>query len=442
MKHHKLSHVRVITLGYLIMILLGTALLMLPCATRSGNSADPVTALFTATSASCVTGLVLHDTATYWSLFGQLVILVLIQIGGLGFMTIAIFFFRLISKKSSLRERAVMAESINTTHMGDFSSLVRKIIIGTIALESTGGILLALHFVRQPDFGFLKGVYYGFFHAISAFCNAGFDLMGGCDSFTLLSDSALVNAVLITLIVIGGIGFLVWDDITACHFRFKKFSLHTKTVLTVTAVLILGGALLLFVFEHNNTGKGKPVSEEIWVALFGSVTARTAGFNTVDTAALSSASKLITIILMFIGGSSGSTAGGVKTTTVAVVLIFLIAGMRGQDNIHFYKRRIRDDALRKSVIIISTNLMLLLFGATVLCAVQGFSITDAVFETTSAISTVGMTTGVTRDLNLVSKLVIIFLMYCGRVGSISFGISLFERRKPPVSYPEESVTVG
>ena len=395
MKHHKLSHVRVITLGYLIMILLGTALLMLPCATRSGNSADPVTALFTATSASCVTGLVLHDTATYWSLFGQLVILVLIQIGGLGFMTIAIFFFRLISKKSSLRERAVMAERINTTHIGDFSSLVRKIIIGTIALESTGGILLALHFVRQPDFGFLKGVYYGFFHAISAFCNAGFDLMGGCDSFTLLSDSALVNAVLITLIVIGGIGFLVWDDITACHFRFKKFSLHTKTVLTVTAVLILGGALLLFVFEHNNTGKGKPVSEEIWVALFGSVTARTAGFNTVDTAALSSASKLITIILMFIGGSSGSTAGGVKTTTVAVVLIFLIAGMRGQDNIHFYKRRIRDDALRKSVIIISTNLMLLLFGATVLCAVQGFSITDAVFETTSAISTVGMTTGVT-----------------------------------------------
>ncbi len=442
MKHHKLSHVRVITLGYFIMILFGTLLLMLPCATRDGIGAGPVTALFTATSASCVTGLVLQDTATYWSLFGQLVILALIQIGGLGFMTIAIFFFRLISKKSSLRERAVMAESINTTRMGDFSRIVRKIVIGTIALESAGGILLATYFVRQPELGFFKGVYYGFFHAISAFCNAGFDLMGGYSSFTSLSDNILVNAVLIILIVVGGIGFLVWDDITACRFSFRKFSLHTKTVLTVTAILVLGGAVLLFVFEHNNTGIDKPLSEEIWVALFGSVTARTAGFNTVDTAALSSASKLITIILMFIGGSSGSTAGGVKTTTVAVILIFLIAGMRGQDNIHFYKRRIRDDILRKSVIIISTNLLLLLFGATVLCAVQGVSITDAVFETTSAISTVGMTTGITRDLNLISKLVIIFLMYCGRVGSISFGISLFERRKPPVSYPEESVTVG
>ena len=442
MKHHKLSHVRVITLGYFIMILFGTLLLMLPCATRDGIGAGPVTALFTATSASCVTGLVLQDTATYWSLFGQLVILALIQIGGLGFMTIAIFFFRLISKKSSLRERAVMAESINTTRMGDFSRIVRKIVIGTIALESAGGILLATYFVRQPELGFFKGVYYGFFHAISAFCNAGFDLMGGYSSFTSLSDNILVNAVLIILIVVGGIGFLVWDDITACRFSFRKFSLHTKTVLTVTAILVLGGAVLLFVFEHNNTGIDKPLSEEIWVALFGSVTARTAGFNTVDTAALSSASKLITIILMFIGGSSGSTAGGVKTTTVAVILIFLIAGMRGQDNIHFYKRRIRDDILRKSVIIISTNLLLLLFGATVLCAAQGFNITDAVFETTSAISTVGMTTGITRDLNLISELVIIFLMYCGRVGSISFGISLFERRKPPVSYPEESVTVG
>lgn len=441
MKHRKLSHIRVITLGYLIMILLGTALLMLPCATREGSGASPVTALFTATSASCVTGLVLQDTATYWSLFGQLVILMLIQIGGLGFMTIAIFFFRIISRKASLRERAVMAESINTTHMGDFSRLVKKIITGTIVFESAGGILLALHFIRQPDFGFFKGVYYGFFHSISAFCNAGFDLMGGYSSFTSRSNNILVNAVLIILIVVGGIGFLVWDDITACRFRFKKFSLHTKTVLTVTAILIFTGALLLFIFEHNNTGADKPVSEEICIALFGSVTARTAGFNTVDTAALTPASKLITVILMFIGGSSGSTAGGVKTTTVAVIIIFLIAGMRGQDNIHFYKRRIRDDVLRKSVIIISTNMLLMLFGATLLCA-QGFSITDAVFETTSAISTVGMTTGITRDLNLISKLVIIFLMYCGRVGSISFAVSLFERRKPPVSYPEEAVTVG
>lgn len=398
MKHRKLSHVRVITLGYFIMILLGTALLMLPCATRTGVGAGAVTALFTATSASCVTGLVLQDTATYWSLFGQLVIISLIQIGGLGFMTIAIFFFRIISKKASLRERAVMAESINTTHMGDFSRLVKKIITGTIVFESAGGILLAIHFIKQPEFGFFKGVYYGFFHSISAFCNAGFDLMGKSgkfSSFTTLSGNLPVNLVLMTLIIVGGIGFLVWDDITACRFRFRKFSLHTKTVLTVTALLIFGGALLLFVFEHNNTGADKSLGEEILAAFFGSITARTAGFNTVDTAALTPASKLVTIMLMFIGGSSGSTAGGVKTTTVAVILIFLIAGMRGQDNIHIYKRRIREDVIRKAIIIISTNLLLLLFGATALCAAQGFDLTDALFETASAIGTVGMSTGIT-----------------------------------------------
>lgn len=445
MKRRKLSHIRVITLGYLIMILIGTVLLMLPVSTRDGLSAGPVTALFTATSASCVTGLVTKDTATYWSLFGQLVIITLIQTGGLGFMTIAVFFFRIISKKSSLRERAVMAESINTTQMGDFSRLVKKIITGTIIFEGGGGVLLSLHFIRQPDIGFFKGLYYGFFHSVSAFCNAGFDLMGSIgkySSFTSLYDNVFVNTVLMLLIVIGGIGFLVWDDITTCKFKFKKFSLHTKMVLSVTAALILGGALLLYMFEHNNLGRGMSAGEEITAAFFGSVTARTAGFNTLDTAALTSASKLLTIILMFIGGSSGSTAGGVKTTTIAVIIIFLIAGIRGRDNIHLFKRRIKEDALRKSVIIISINLILALTGALVICASQGFPVTDAMFETVSAISTVGMTTGITRDLNLLSLLVIIFLMYCGRVGSISFAVALFERRKPPVSYPEESVTVG
>lgn len=445
MKHRKLSHIRVITLGYLIMIVIGTALLMLPAATRDGSSAGPVTALFTATSASCVTGLVLKDTATYWSLFGQLVIIALIQTGGLGFMTIAIFFFRLISKKASLRERAVMAESINTTQMGDFSRLVKKIITGTLIFEGSGGVLLSLHFIRQPGIGFFKGVYYGFFHSVSAFCNAGFDLMGGSgeySSFTSLYDNVFVNTVLMFLIVIGGIGFLVWDDITTCRFKFSKFSLHTKMVLSVTAALIFGGALLLYIFEHNNLGSNMSTGEEITAAFFGSVTARTAGFNTVDTGALTPASKLLTIILMFIGGSSGSTAGGVKTTTIAVIIIFLLAGISGRDNIHLFKRRIKEDALRKSVIIISINMLLALIGALVICASQGITVTDAMFETVSAISTVGMTTGITRDLNLLSRMVIIFLMYCGRVGSITFAVALFERRKPPVSYPEEAVTVG
>ena len=218
-------------------------------------------------------------------------------------MTIAIFLFRLISKKASLRERAVMAESINTTRMGDFSRLVRKIITGTIIFEGGGAVLLSLHFMRQPGFGFFKGVYYGFFHAISAFCNAGFDLMGisgEYSSFTSLSGNAFVNIVLMVLIVVGGIGFLVWDDITVCRASFKRFSLHTKIVLCVTAILIFGGAALLYAFERNNLGSDMTVGEEVLAAFFGSVTARTAGFNSVDTAALTPASKLITIILMFI----------------------------------------------------------------------------------------------------------------------------------------------
>ena len=444
MKHRKLTHIQIIALGYFLMILIGSALLMLPLASEQNVWTDPLTAIFTTTSASCVTGLIVQDTATYWSLFGECVIITLIQIGGLGFMTIATFFYRLIIKGHGLRERAIMAESINTGRLSGFSPLIKKIVFGTLLVESIGALLLSTKFI--PAFGVLKGIYLSIFHSVSAFCNAGFDLFGEIAPYSSLSyfyDDIIVNVTIILLILIGGIGFLVWDDITTCRFKFKKFTLHTKLVLTLTAVLVIGGAVLFYIFELNYTGADISLKGKILSAFFNSVTPRTAGFNTVDTAALSEPSKLLTMIFMFIGGNSGSTAGGIKTTTVLVILAYTVSAVRGRADIHTFGRKINTDILKKAVLITTINLFLALSGAIAICALQPLPLTDIMFETFSAIGTVGMTTGITRDLNAISRIIIVFLMYCGRVGSISFAAALFEPKiKPPVSYPEEEVTVG
>ncbi len=440
----RLSHIQFIAAGFLIMITVGTLLLMLPIATRSGESAGPVSALFTATSASCVTGLVLHDTATYWSLFGQLVIISLIQLGGLGFMTVAMFAITLVGKRAGLRERALMAESINTESLSGFRRLARIIVTGTVIIELIGATLLSIRFI--PLFGVGKGIYYSLFHAISAFCNAGFDLMGSYSgefsSLVAFSDDILVNAVLISLIVIGGIGFLVWEDIIVNRHHVKKYRLHTKIVFTATAVLVLGGAVLIWLFEIDGVCKGMSVKEQILTSLFSSVTARTAGFNTVDTAALSDSSTFLTVFLMLIGGSSGSTAGGVKTTTIAVILIYLVSYVRGRQP-NCFGRRLTDEALKKAVTVITINLIFSVVAGLIVCSTNNLPILDSMFETFSAVGTVGMTTGITRQLNTLSVLLCALLMYCGRVGSISFALALLEKRSvPPVSYPTEKITIG
>lgn len=444
-RNRRLPHLRVIAFGYLIMIGVGTLLLMLPFATRARTCADPLTALFTATSASCVTGLVRQDTATYWSLFGQLVILALIQVGGLGFMTFAILLRKLVRRHTGLRGRAVMAESINTGTIGGIERLTRHIAVGTALFEGTGAVLLACRFV--PRFGFFKGVYYGVFHAVSAFCNAGFDLMGAqygaYSSFTAYAGDWLVNLVLIVLITAGGIGFLVWEDFLRHGLRFRRWRLHTKLVLIFSAALLFGGAALLWLFERNDTAAGLSVSEQVLTSLFGSVTARTAGFNTTDTAALSEGGRLLTIVLMFIGGSSGSTAGGIKTTSMAVLLLTTLAAMRGHKEASCLGRRFEEGTLRRAVTIFFTNLGLALTGTAVICATGRFALSDALFEAFSAIGTVGMTTGITRDLGLAAQLFLVFLMYCGRVGSISFAAAILEKKSaPPVTYPPEEITVG
>lgn len=444
MKRKRLSHIQFIAVGFLIMIAIGTALLMLPFATKGEGSADFMSALFTATSASCVTGLVLQDTATYWSVFGQIVIISLIQIGGLGFMTVAMFAISLVSKRAGIRERVIMAESINTENFSGFRRLVKIIVFGTLLFEGIGAALLSIRFIRL--FGVVRGIYYSVFHSVSAFCNAGFDLMGGYSgkfsSLVAFSDDVLVNTVIILLIIVGGIGFLVWEDILVNRHHFKKYRLHTKIVLTVSLILILGGALLLWLFERNGICEGMSIKEQILTSLFGSVTARTAGFNTTDSAALSDSSKLLNVLLMVVGGSSGSTAGGVKTTTIAVIFIYIISFIRGKEP-NCFKRRLSDDALKKAVTVLGINLSLAITGSIIVCATNGVSMMDAMFEVFSAVGTVGMTTGITRELNTLSTVMCAFLMYCGRVGSVSFALAILEKRAvPPVSYPTEKITIG
>lgn len=440
----KLTHTQVIALGFFLMIMTGTFLLMLPISSQSRQWTGFIDALFTATSASCVTGQIVKDTGTYWSTFGHVVIITLIQIGGLGFMTISALFFLALRKKVGLRKRAVMVESISYSQMEGIVPLMKKILCGTLIFEGTGALILATRFI--PEFGWGRGICYSIFHGISAFCNAGFDLMGVKEPYSSFCNYAgdwLVSLTLMALITIGGLGFMVWDDIGRNKLNVRRYTLHTKIVLTMSAILTFGGAVLFFMFERNNLGADLSFGNQILTALFDSVTARTAGFNTTDTAGLSDASKLLTMMLMLIGGSSGSSAGGVKTTTMAVIFIYTICGIRGQQHATIFGRRLEDDSLKKATYVLFTNLGLALFGALLICGTQSLGVVDVLFETFSAIGTVGMTTGITRDLTVLSKLVIIFLMYCGRVGSISFGSALLERKAlPPVTAPTEKITIG
>ena len=440
----KLSHTQIIAFGFLILIGLGTLLLSLPFATADGERAPLLTTLFTAVSASCVTGLVLQDTATYWSWFGRVVIILLIQIGGLGVMTISTMFFLLLRRQVGLRQREVLTESINTSAVGDIMRLFRLILIGTAVIELAGAALLSIRFI--PRFGFWRGVTYSLFHSVSAFCNAGFDLMGVLEpysSFTAFSGDWLVNLTLIALIVIGGLGFIVWDDLLKNGLHIRRYRFQTRLVLVTSAVLLLGGTLLIWLMERNATAAGLPAGEQFLTSLFGSVTARTAGFNTVDTGAMSDGGKFVTILLMFVGGSPGSTAGGIKTTTVAVILVMAASAATNRSGHVVLGRRIPDGVLYKAVSVVVINLGFALLGTLVLCGGQGLPLTDVLFECFSAIGTVGMTTGITRDLSTVSALTIAVLMFAGRVGSVSFAMAFVERRaRPAVTYPTEDLTIG
>lgn len=443
-QRHSLSQTQYIAYGFFVLIMVGTLLLMLPAASRNGESIGFIDALFTATSASCVTGLIVADTWSQWTLFGQLVIITLIQIGGLGFITVGVLIAIILRRKIGLKQRGLIQESTSALKISGVVRLVKKILLGTLLFEGVGAVLLAIRFI--PDFGVAKGIYYGIFHAISAFCNAGFDLMGAAEPYSSLVayyDDWIVNLVIMSLIIIGGIGFIVWDDISRHGLQVRKYLLQTKLVLITTAVLVFGSAVLFYLLEKDHLIADMSVSGKILTSLFSSVTARTAGFNTTDTAALTDGSKLLTMILMFIGGSPGSTAGGVKTTTMVVLFLYVRSNLRRTYSVNAFNRRLEEDAVKRAAAIVTINMALALGASLVIMLIQPLSLTDTLFEAFSAIGTVGMTTGITRQLLPASRILIAVLMYCGRLGSMSFALAFTQqKRMVPVQNPEEKISVG
>lgn len=441
---YKKSTTRLIAFGFAMIILLGTILLTLPISVRSGKG-NLLNSLFTATSATCVTGLAVADTYQNWTTFGQIVILCLVQVGGLGFMTIGAFIAVLLKKRIGLQEREQLQESVNTLELAGVVRLVKKIVYRTFLVELLGAILLSFRFI--PAFGPVKGIYFAVFHAVSAFCNGGFDLMGINEAYSSLvafEGDVLVNLVVVALIIIGGIGFIVWDDIARNKWHFKKYLLHSKIVLSVTMALTVGGTLLFLITENHAAFEGMSPLEKLLGALFSAVTPRTAGFNTVDTAALSNAGKVLTIILMFIGGSPGSTAGGVKTTTTIVLLFYAFAMITNREDINLFGRRLTNEVVKKANAVVIINLSLaIIAGVAIMMSQPLLKFEDVLFEVFSAIGTVGMTTGITRDLNILSRLIIIVLMYCGRLGSLSFALVFAQKNKSTsVRQPQEKIIIG
>lgn len=436
----RLSSSQIIILGFAAVILMGSLLLMLPIATQDGQGAVFTDALFTATSAVCVTGLIVQDTATYWSTFGQAVIIILIQIGGMGVITVAVAISSISGKKISLKQRSTMQEAISAPKVGGIVRLTGFIIKMTVIFELLGAVIMAPAFCKE--FGILKGIWYAVFHSISAFCNAGFDLMGvktPYSSLTYFVDCPSINFAIMALIVIGGIGFTTWDDIKTHKQHIRKYRMQSKVIFLTTGLLILIPALYFFFFEFADT----PLRERIWSSLFQSVTPRTAGFNTVDLTLISEVGLAIMIILMLVGGSPGSTAGGMKTTTLAVMLSTAAAVFRRKEHTHFFGRRIGNDTVRNAATILMMYLTLFLMGGFIISRVEGLPLLTCLYETASAVGTVGLTLGITSKLGLVSQMILILLMYIGRVGGLTLIFSaLSSNQGNTARLPQEKLTVG
>ena len=435
----RLTTSQCIILGFFGMILLGTFLLMLPFSSRAGAVTPFGDALFTATSAVCVTGLVVYDTAAYWSVFGQTVIIILIQIGGMGVITVAASFALISGRRISLMQRSTMQEAISAPKVGGIVRLTSFIIRISLLIELLGAVAMAPVFCR--DFG-PKGLWMALFHSISAFCNAGFDLMGTSAPFSSLTGytaDPVINVIVMLLVVIGGIGFLTWDDIRAHKLHVHQYRMQSKVILCTTAILLLFPALYFFFFEFPSLAPG----ERVLASLFQSVTTRTAGFNTADLTALSEPGRYIMIALMLIGGSPGSTAGGMKTTTIAVLFASAISTFFRKEYAHFFGRRIDDGVIKNAATILLMYLSLFFFGGLAISIIEGAPMLDCLFETASAVGTVGLTLGLTSQLGLVSRGILIVLMFFGRVGGLTLIFAALSGTAKNVSkYPQEKITVG
>lgn len=440
----KLTAAKFLVLGYLVVILLGSFLLCLPVSSRERMWTPFIDSLFTATSATCVTGLVVYDVYTHWSVFGQIVILLLIQTGGVGFMTVITMVSMFLKRKIGLYERKILMQSAGTGRIGGVMLLLRRILMFTLLFEVSGTILLAVRFVG--DFGWGKGIYFAVFHAVSAFCNAGFDLMGVIEPLSSLTHYAgdiLVNVTIMFLIVVGGLGFVVWSDVADCRFRFRKYSLHTKIVVSVTLVLIFGSAAIFFFSEANAAFAGFTMQERILASLFQSISPRTAGFNTAPMDRLSEGGMLLTILLMFVGGNTGSTAGGVKITTLVVAVTGVFAAAKNDTSATVGKRNVNTSLILQAFSIIGVYLMLVLVAVMAMSFAEPFALEDLLFEAVSAIGTVGVTTGITPALTSFSKIVLALLMFSGRLGAFSLLSALAEKREnPPAKRPDGKILIG
>lgn len=434
------SPFRIIIFGFLLVILLGNFLLMLPISAKDGGVTPFLHALFTATSAVCVTGLVIYDTATYWSQFGQTVIILLIQIGGLGVITVAGAFAILSGRRIGLMQRSTMQEAIAAPHVGGIVRLTGFILKTALAVELLGAALLFPVFFRE--FGLFRGAWYALFHSISAFCNAGFDLMGVKAPFSSLTDYAgdpVISIVIALLIAIGGIGFVTWEDIRTNGLHFHKYRMQSKVILTVTGALILFPTLYFFLFEFTR----EPLGKRVLLSFFQAVTPRTAGFNTADLTLLSETGQFVIIILMLIGGSPGSTAGGMKTTTFAVLLANTLAVFRRREHPSFFNRRISTEAVSQASTVLLMYVVLFLSAGLVISRVEDLPVLTCLFETASAIGTVGLSLGVTPQLSSLSHLILIALMFFGRVGGPTLIFAALSRvQGNSARLPQERITVG
>lgn len=437
------SPTRIIVSSFALIILTGACLLSLPAASNDGLSIGFLDALFTATSAVCVTGLVVADTLTQWSLLGQIVILMLIQTGGLGIVTLATFFSVLLGKKISMKGKILAQESISDYSFTDVLHMIKSVVRITVSVELIGAILLSTSFI--PKYG-LRGIYLSVFHAISAFCNAGFDLIGEYRSLTQFNDDPVVIYTIAMLIITGGLGFIVWKDL----YDFRKtrtLYLHTKLVLIISAGLIVFGALFFFISEESNpqTMGSMNTFEKINAAIFHSVTCRTAGFNSLPTGEMSEMSKIMTILLMFIGASPGSTGGGIKVTTFGILVLAILSNIKGNEETIVLKRRVHQVVVNKALSIAGLSMVLIFIMTTAIHSVDKLPFINVLYEVTSAFGTVGLSTGITPGLHSLSKVMLIFTMFLGRVGPLTFAVAIAMRENRKLQnevYPEGKIMVG
>jgi len=441
-----ISPMKIIAITFAVIILVGALLLSLPVASRNGVSCGFRPALFTATSATCVTGLVLYDTWTQWSGFGQLVIISLIEIGGLGFMSAATLFVFLLRRRIGLKQRLIMAQALSVSDMDGVVRLQKTVLSGSLTIEAIGALILTLRF--WPEYGFSRALSWGFFHAISAFCNAGFDIFGSITPGASLMEFQSDPIVLLTLgalVILGGLGFLVWEEI-ATKRSFRKFSVYTKLVLLTTAALLLAGWVLTLLLEWNNpaTLGSMTLGDKLLNGFFQSVTLRTAGFAAIDQALLTDGGKAVAMVLMLVGGSSGSTAGGLKTVTFVVLFLFMASRARGRSTVCVFKRTIPQGQVLDAMTIAFIMIALAMFGGAFISATSPIGFTDALYESVSALATVGLTAGVTGSLSIPAQVLIIVYMYFGRVGvlTISMGFLMGDRTEERFRYAETNLLIG